>query len=105
MTESEFAQKGKDAAKLQREIEVLDNKLKAAKDEHKAETGVRESELGTILSTIRRGKEDREVECEEVMDFEKGTVEYFHKGELMESRTMRNDERQASMNIIPMARD
>lgn len=94
LTEDEFAGKGKHAAGLQGKINGLESKFKIVKDEHKAETSLLESECSQVLAVIRRGKEDREVECTRVLDFENAIAEFWYKGKLVDSRPMRPDEKQ-----------
>jgi hypothetical protein len=94
LTEEEFVAKGRLAAQLNAEISKLNLEFDVAKRKHKAETSLKEEEIDRVLSIIRRGKEDREVEVTKVIDYYVGIVRFLHKGRLVEERPMRNDEKQ-----------
>lgn len=99
LTEQEFSARGKEAAALQSEVNMLNVKFSGVKEQHKAEVSIREGKISEILSTIRRGKEDREVPCKQVYDYEHGMVRVFHLGKVVEQREMRPAEKQTRMKV------
>lgn len=94
LKEDEFASKGKEAAELQSQISKLNYDFAGVKRTHKAETELREEKIAQLLGTIRRGKEDRDVKCKKVYDFETGIVRFFHENKLVDERPMEPGERQ-----------
>lgn len=97
LTEDDFAKKGKDAAKLQGEINDLEREFNAVKEEYKAKTSLLEGECSMILATIRRGKEEREVTVTKLIDFDRGIVEFWYMNKIVETRGIKPEERQGKM--------
>lgn len=60
-----------------------------------------EGELLGVLSTIRKGTEDRVVKCIEQKDFVNHMVHYIFNGEVLHSRAMEMHERQ--LEIVKQA--
>lgn len=94
LTEEEFAFKGKEAARLQGEINGLDREFQQVKEEHKSKTSLLEMECGSLLAVIRRGKEEREVTVTKVIDFDKGLVDFLYQNKIVETRGIKPEERQ-----------
>lgn len=94
LSEEDFAEKGKQVAALNSEISKLNYEFDGAKRTHKAAVALREEEIEQLLTTIRRGKEDREVECVKSYDYEHGIVRFFHAGKVVEERAMDAYEKQ-----------
>lgn len=97
LTEKEIAQKGKSAAESKTRLTEKNHEFENVKQKYKGEIGAIECELSDHLSTIKRGTEDRTVECTMVKDFSRHVVEYVYNGEIMEERPMTMDERQPEL--------
>ena len=94
LTDKEKLEKGNLLATLSRQIAVVDGVLKQAKSRHKADSAELKNQFEAAVSCLSTGTEHREVECEEVRDYEAKRVSYLYEGEVMEERPMRQDEMQ-----------
>ena len=103
LTEEDFADKGKDAGKLAGELGKLEAEFDGIKRQWKEKIEAKQTELDIILTTIRRGDEDRKVLCVEQKDFREHVVNYIFDGEIMHSRPMEMNERQ--MELVKMDRE
>lgn len=95
----EFAEKGKTAAGLSKEIAGIEAEFEEVKDTFKARIKDREAKRDDLLAVINAGEEKREVESTMVMDYDAGKVRYFFEGEMIEERKMTDDERQLQMPL------
>lgn len=100
LTDKQVMEYGREASKINSEISGLRGELKALRDDFKGKITLKENNLQALLSTIRRGKEDRQVQCKQVFDFEAGVVTVWYGSRLVEERAMRPDEKQMSLHIV-----
>jgi len=94
LTESEFAEKGKQAAEASKKLAELEFEFEMVKRKWKGQIEGQTEIVHSILSVIHAGEEKRHVDCTERKDFEKFVVEYIYRGEIMENRPMQMHERQ-----------
>jgi hypothetical protein len=97
LTETEIANRGRDAADTRSELTEIMAEFEEIKQDFKGRIGAREAMLTSLLRTIKRGTEERTVECEMVKDFDRMTVQYVFNGAIMEERAMTIEERQPSL--------
>ncbi len=97
LLEEDFAAKGKEAAELQGQLDKLDREFSVVKENHKASVTLLEQDCSQVLSCIRRGKEERDVDCLKVIDFDLGVVEYWFGGRVVERRGIKPEERQTKL--------
>lgn len=97
LEEQDFAGLAKKIAELSEEMNGLELEFQKAKEKHKALYSTRELERDRLFRVISSGEEEREVDCVERMDFERGVVELFHGAERIKTRAMQDWERQESM--------
>ena len=95
LTTNERLSKGSELAECEEEIDRIEDARKAFNDTKKAERELVEQRRATLASTLRLGKERKEVTCSERFIFETGTVEVVRldSGEIVEKRAMTYHER------------
>lgn len=103
LTEDDFSQKGKLAGNLSAELRKLESEEASVKKEWKEKLAEKEGDLYSVLSTIRKGAEDRVVKCIEQRDFNGHMVHYIFNGEVLHSRAMELHERQLEIVKPPQA--
>lgn len=101
LTEKELLEKAKELCDCRRELQNLEEKLSKIKAQHKSDVSRVEAEARALYHQIETKTEDRMSKCLEVMNYDDGVVEYKVNGQVMESRVMRQEERQVSMTIVP----
>ena len=97
LTEAEFADRGKTASKLSKEIQELKASFAASKNEWKGRIELKEGELRAVQHIIRSGVEPRSVHCEMQKDYDKGKIAYVFEGKVIEERPMEPHEAQVEM--------
>jgi hypothetical protein len=103
LSTNEIAQKGRLAAETRHKILEKNREFDDVKTKYKGQIGALELELSELLHTIKRGDEERNVECTMVLDYERYVVSYVHPvdGEdvTFEERPMTLDERQPELSL------
>lgn len=99
LSEADFAAKAKQVAEAQQKLGKLASEFQGVKDNYKARIQLLENEIGHILAVISSGVEQREVECDERVDYDRGIVEYVFNGEVRAERPMTPMDRQQSMSV------
>lgn len=100
LTATEKAAKGEAAGNVSEEFKALDAKWKVVRSDYGGKLKGFQSKITKLLEEIHQGEERREVECTEVKNFEKNTVEFWHKGKVADTREMTPDDRQSEMKIV-----
>lgn len=99
----EFAEKGKEAARLCKEIRDLDIQFDGVKQEWKAKIQDREAKRDDLLTVIHAKVERRSAETVMVKNFESKEIEYYHQADgewtIVERRTMTESELQTEMKL------
>jgi len=98
LIQEEFAEKGKLAAEVAREVGALESKFADVKKDFKARIDIQSGKLDNILRIIRQGFETRRVDCLEQKNFKEGVCRYIFKGKVMLERPLEKHEYQ-----IPLA--
>lgn len=101
LTEEQKAKKGEAAAKLNESLEAAVEKKKEAMSDHSEKIKGLTAKIRKFLHELNEGKEQREVECVEVKNFESNTVEYWFEGENVFARKMEPSDRQEEMDLKP----
>jgi hypothetical protein len=99
LTDAELAERGMTAATKAGEVAELETEFEGVKEIWKAKIKKAEADRDVALEAIRRGTEDRNVDCYEVKNFETNKVEYWAKGKVLQSRDMTETDRQTDLPL------
>jgi len=99
LTEKETVEFGRSIGHFYTEKAKKENELRDISKKFKQEIGEFESEIAEKVAVINARKEFREVECVEILDFQKKEVRYTVKGKVHVSRPMDDREKQMSLKI------
>lgn len=104
-TEKEHSELAMVMAEKSQELKQIDQKAKTAAAQFKSEKEQAQGELDSSASKYKDGYEMRDIECEEVPDFEEGVIRLFRtdNGELAQVKKMSNEERQMRLDEIDTA--
>lgn len=97
LTETELAERAKEAARVNTEIFAVQAEKADVTKEFKRKLEVLENMRNKLLDQVDNGIECRAVECEFVKNYDAKKVEYYYRGELVESRDMTAEESQRDM--------
>jgi hypothetical protein len=105
LTPDEIREYGKQLARHQMVAQRLEDQKKAAADQFKAQISTEESEIGRLARIVDTGVEYRDVEVNDVPDYEAGMVRIVRldTGEAFRSRPMLDEERQQELPMDPVA--
>lgn len=93
----EYVTIAKEAAELNKEIEVVDQEFTAVRVQYRERLEKLNGAMDSLLSKIREGKRTEVVECKEIRDYAEGKVSYFIDEKLVEERAMTGDELQKDL--------
>ncbi len=101
LTQEETAKKGEELALLYQQRRALEERKKDSVGLINGQLKIIEEEMASLFKAISAGEEDRDVDCSNNKDFDKGIVNFYRTdtGELLESREMTDQERQAEMEL------
>jgi len=101
LTDAEVLQYGRDAARAVSDRERIESELASVKADYKGKIEEQSAIVSKLSPRIHSGIETREVECEEVRNWTKAvvTVTRWDTGETIESRPMREDEKQMEVDL------
>jgi hypothetical protein len=102
LTEPEVLQYGRDMAQAYAERERLTGELDAIKGEYKGKIAEQDAAIGKLQARVHSGMESRDVECVEEKNWTAATVRVTRTDthEVIESRPMREDEKQVELSIV-----
>lgn len=99
LVEADYVALGKSAAKKNLfKKELVEEKKIYNKDKQDKINGLN-SEIEEISTAIKEGKRTRRVQATMVKDFDKGTIEYYFDGEIVESKNMTEADRQEQFDL------
>jgi len=104
LNDEEVSKLGHKAAKLEGEIESLEEKKKAEAKKWNDDIKSKRKTVRKIAKEITSGKQDRDVECTEVKNFDTKKVEYWHEGAVVQERAMTEADKQLNMEPLPGAK-
>lgn len=101
-TEKEQGEIAMIMAEKSQELKRIDQNAKTAAAQFKSEKEGAQGELDGAARRYKDGYEMRDIECEEVTDFEEGVIRYYRtdNGEMAQVRKMTNEERQMRLGEI-----
>jgi len=101
LTDAEVLKYGRDAARAVADRTRIEAEFDSVKADYKSKIGEQTAIIGKLSPRIHSGIETRDVECEEVRNWTKGTVTVtrMDTGEVVESRPMREDEKQMEVTF------
>jgi hypothetical protein len=107
MNAEDTSLKAMKAGKLSERIEKLEAEIKAKSAEEKEALKKKKAELRSVLGDLAKGTEEREVPCEEVMDYRANKVRVMRldTNEEVESREMLPTERQLKAKAVKDSED
>ena len=96
LTDGELLGYGRDVAAGYATVQRLESELDGIKQDYKGKITVQEATIGSRTACIASGSETRDVKCVEVKNWTAGTVTVtrLDTDEIIESRPMREDEKQ-----------
>jgi hypothetical protein len=102
LTDTETLQYGRDAARAMADKERIGAEFDGVKADYKGKIAEQEAIIGKLSPRIHSGIETRDVECLETKNWTQATVEVRRTdtNEIVESRPMREDEKQIEMGGI-----
>ena len=101
LTETEILQYGRDMAHAMSERDRVQGEFDSVKQEYKAKLEEYAANINKLSGRVNSGIETRDVACEEVKDWTEGvvTIERLDTFEKVESRPMREDEKQTEIKL------
>jgi hypothetical protein len=98
LTPEEFVARAHDLAKTTEDIGAEQARAESLKSQLKAALAELEARRSKLSAVVSRGEELRDVECEVVVDYEKGETYTVRQdtGEFFDRRPLRAEERQVS---------
>lgn len=96
LTEAEKAEYADDMAKLDEEIEALEDERSAVSNRLKKQIDAKEAERRAMSKVVREGNEEREVFCDKCADYDSGEMKWADAvtGEIVNKRPLVGEERQ-----------
>ena len=101
LTDEQVLQYGRDVARAHADRERISGEFDSVKADYKGKISEQDAIIGKLSPRIHSGIETRDVECVEVKNWTKLTVSVTRQdtGEVIESRPMREDEKQAELTL------
>lgn len=99
LTVEERAKMADEAGAAEEEARALEAELSQYTSDKKAKIAGLYEKSSELLKLIRRRKEERVVDCDEVRDYEKAEVRWMWKGKEMEARPMTEQEKQVKLDL------
>jgi len=102
LTDAEMFQYGKDAGHAFAERERIQGEFDAVKQDYKGKIEEQSAQIGKLSGRLHSGIETRDVACIEVKNWTKGTftVTRTDTGDVVESRPLREDEKQMEISGV-----
>lgn len=102
LTDEEILKYGRDCARAQADRNQIQNTAKQVAKEFSAKVAEQEAIIAKLSVYINSGKETRDIACIELKNWTKGTVlvQRTDTHETIESRPMREDEKQMEMQEV-----
>ena len=101
LSDEELIARGAEMAEASAEIATLEDQLASIKKEYQAKIDSRQARVNELSGTIRAKSESRMVKCQRLFNYTTGLVTETRMDILedINSREMRNDERQMEMAV------
>ena len=102
LTDREILQYGKDMVRAMADTERIETEFDSVKKDYKAKIAEQQAVVDKFSPRIHSGIETRDIECVEIKNWTNGTVRVnrMDTGEIIESRPMREDEKQMEMSGV-----
>lgn len=102
LTEPEVLQYGRDIARAHSDKDRIENEFDSVKADYKGKISEQDSIIAKLSPRVHSGIETRDVECTEVKNRTKATVQIKRNdtNDVIESRPMREDEKQMQIGGI-----
>jgi len=101
LTDDELLKRGTEMAEASAEVATLEDQLASTKKEYQAKIDTRQARINELSGTIRAKSESRLVKCERLFLYATGLVTETRMDtvEVINTREMRDDERQMEMEL------
>ena len=102
LTDDELRNAGSSLAVAFSDLSLIEGEEKEMKQQYSAKKAEKEAQIAKLAALVRAGQEMRDVSCETITDYVNATVYTIRKDnkETIESREMRDDERQRHMDFL-----
>jgi hypothetical protein len=100
LTQEEIAAMGSNAGDQSAALTELKAEFKAVRSDFKGKIDTLQSELDLNLGCIKKGTEDREVQCTKVHVKSSDTVQFWYDGEMLKERPATDLDRQKAMPFL-----
>ena len=102
LTEPEVLQYGRDLARAHADLDRIQDELDGIKADYQGKLAEQNASIGKLSGRVHSGIETRDVECTETKNWTKTTVAVVRNdtGDAIESRPMREDEKQMQITGI-----
>lgn len=102
LTEAEKAEYADEMSVLDEEIEALEEERSRVSNGLKKQKDAKEEERRAMSRIVRQGKEEREILCDRVADYDSGEIKWADAvtGEVVDRRPMTSEERQLPLESI-----
>ena len=99
LTEPEILQYGRDVARAVSDRERIKEEGKSIAKDYASKVAEQEAIIGKLSPRIHSGIETRDIECRQTKNWTRGTVQIIRTDteEIVESRPMREDEKQVEL--------
>jgi hypothetical protein len=103
LTEPEVTHYGREMARALSDKARIETEFDSVKQDYKGKIGEQQAIVEKLSPRIHSGIETRDVECQEVKNWTKLTVTVtrLDTGDVIESRPMREDEKQVELTLAP----
>ena len=101
LEEAEVTQYGRDMARAMNDKARIQAEADSIKQEYKSKIEEQSAIVEKLSGRVHSGIETRDVECQQIMNWTKGTVSVTRMDtrEIIEKRPMREDEKQSEMKL------
>lgn len=99
LEEAEKAERADLLADLQIEKTSVESEKREVSSKYRLRIKALTESINKLSRAVKNGFEERNVECTMIKNFSENRVEYWYKDQMLESRDMTADDRQAEMQI------
>ena len=107
LTDDEVLKYGRDIARAHAERDNIASRAKSVAKDYASKVSEQDAIIGKLSPRVHSGIETRDVECEEIKNWTAATVTItrLDTGEVIESRPMREDEKEMQLSVASQSGD
>lgn len=99
-TQEEMSEKAKRMANAVSGKAQAEAEFKSMKSDHKAKIDAQDAVISLMSGHVSNGYEIKNVECDVIKDFEKGTKTYYHNDIEYDTQPLTQSDRQTALNLV-----